>query len=95
MTTGYITWTWNGEAIRVGCDRFGEGPTVLLLPAFSSISTRGEMKPLQESLAREFATVNIDWPGFGTEPRYVGNLLPIRAFCDTSLPKSLRAHSRP
>jgi pimeloyl-ACP methyl ester carboxylesterase len=69
VTTGYITWTWKGEAIRVGFDRFGEGPTVLLLPAFSSISTRGEMQPLQESLAREFATVNIDWPGFGTEPR--------------------------
>ena len=69
MTTGYITWNWNGEAIRVGFDRLGEGPTVLLLPAFSSISTRAEMQPLQERLAREFATINIDWPGFGTEPR--------------------------
>jgi pimeloyl-ACP methyl ester carboxylesterase len=69
VTTGYITWTWNGAAIRVGLDRLGEGPTVLLLPAFSSISTRGEMRPLQERLAREFATVTIDWPGFGTEPR--------------------------
>jgi pimeloyl-ACP methyl ester carboxylesterase len=69
VTTGYITWTWNGEAIRVGLDRVGEGPIVLLLPAFSSISTRGEMRPLQERLARQFATVTIDWPGFGTEPR--------------------------
>jgi hypothetical protein len=32
VTTGYITWNWNGEAIRVGFDRLGEGPTVLLLP---------------------------------------------------------------
>jgi pimeloyl-ACP methyl ester carboxylesterase len=69
VTTGYITWTWKGEAIRLGFDHLGEGPTVLLLPAFSSISTRREMRPLQERLAREFATVSIDWPGFGSEPR--------------------------
>ena len=69
MTTDYITWTWNGAAVRVGFDRVGEGSTVLLLPAFSSISTRQEMRPLQERLASEFATVAIDWPGFGTEPR--------------------------
>jgi pimeloyl-ACP methyl ester carboxylesterase len=69
VTTDYITWTWNGEAIRVGFDRLGEGPTVLLLPAFSSISTREEMRPLQERLACDFTTVTIDWPGFGTEPR--------------------------
>jgi len=69
VTTGSITWTWHGEAIRVGFDRLGEGSTVLLLPAFSSISTRREMRPLQERLASEFATIAIDWPGFGTEPR--------------------------
>jgi pimeloyl-ACP methyl ester carboxylesterase len=27
------------------------------------------MRPLQEKLASEFATIAIDWPGFGTEPR--------------------------
>jgi pimeloyl-ACP methyl ester carboxylesterase len=69
VTTGYITWTWNGETVRVGFDRVGEGSTVLLLPALSSISTRQEMRPLQDRLASEFATVAIDWPGFGAEPR--------------------------
>jgi pimeloyl-ACP methyl ester carboxylesterase len=69
VTTGYITWNVNGRAVRVGFDRLGEGRAVLLLPAFSSISTRREMRPLQERLASEFATVAIDWPGFGDEPR--------------------------
>jgi len=69
VTTDYVTWNWSGEALRVGLDRLGEGPTVLLLPALSSISTRREMRPLQERLASEFATVAVDWPGFGDEPR--------------------------
>jgi pimeloyl-ACP methyl ester carboxylesterase len=69
VTAGIITWTRNGEAVRVGFDRVGEGRTVLLLPAFSSISSRREMRPLQKRIASGFATVAIDWPGFGTEPR--------------------------
>jgi pimeloyl-ACP methyl ester carboxylesterase len=69
VTTGYVTWNLNGQTVRVGFDRLGEGRTLLLLPAFSSISTRREMRPLQERLASEYATVAIDWPGFGDMPR--------------------------
>src|SRR5271166_2208186 len=69
VTTGFIAWNCGGKATRVGFDRLGEGPIVLLLPAFSSISTRREMRPLQERLASNFATIAIDWPGFGDEPR--------------------------
>jgi pimeloyl-ACP methyl ester carboxylesterase len=47
----------------------GAGPAILMLPALSSISTRREMRPLQERLAAAFATVAIDWPGFGDAPR--------------------------
>src|SRR4249920_2553879 len=65
----HIVWNWKSQAVRVGVDRLGIGPTVLLLPALSSISTRQEMRPLQERLASDFATVAIDWPGFGDEPR--------------------------
>jgi pimeloyl-ACP methyl ester carboxylesterase len=64
-----IVWNWNGQAVRVRADLLGVGPTVLLLPALSSISTRREMRPLQERLASNFATIAIDWPGFGDEPR--------------------------
>ena len=52
-----------------GFDEAGDGPLVLLLPALSSISTRGEMRPLMERLASKFRVVAIDWPGFGTKPR--------------------------
>ena len=50
-----ITWSWNREEVRVGFDRVGEGSTILLLPALSSVSTRQEMRPLQERLASEFS----------------------------------------
>jgi pimeloyl-ACP methyl ester carboxylesterase len=64
-----LEWTWRGEAIRLGTDTSGTGPQVLLLPALSSISTRHEMRPLQERLARRYATLSVDWPGFGDTAR--------------------------
>ena len=69
MTSDFIAWNYDGTEILVGLDRLGQGPTVLLLPALSSISTREEMRPLQSRLGLNFATVAIDWPGFGNEPR--------------------------
>lgn len=65
----HIDWSWQGKAVRLGVTRMGAGPTILMLPALSSISTRGEMRPLQERLAPAFTTVAIDWPGFGDAPR--------------------------
>jgi pimeloyl-ACP methyl ester carboxylesterase len=65
----HIDWSWQGKAVRLGVTRIGAGPTILMLPALSSISTRGEMRPLQERLAATFTTVAIDWPGFGDWPR--------------------------
>jgi pimeloyl-ACP methyl ester carboxylesterase len=59
----------DGKPIEIGVTRAGSGPSLLLLPALSSISTRTEVWPLQERLAERFATVAIDWPGFGTLPR--------------------------
>ncbi len=69
MASEHIDWRWSGVSVRVGYDVAGSGPTVLLLPALSSISTRAEMRPLAEQLAAEFTTVAIDWPGFGDLPR--------------------------
>jgi pimeloyl-ACP methyl ester carboxylesterase len=64
-----IAWEWQGQTVRLGVNRAGVGRTVLLLPALSTISTRREMLPLQERLAASFATVAVDWPGFGEKPR--------------------------
>ena len=47
----------------------GQGASVLMLPAPSSISTRSEMWPLQQRLGSWFTTLAIDWVGFGDRPR--------------------------
>src|SRR5262245_21148176 len=69
MQTEQTAWRWRGEMIRIGIDRLGDGPSILLLPALSSISTRREMRPLQERLSAHYRTVAVDWPGFGDQPR--------------------------
>jgi pimeloyl-ACP methyl ester carboxylesterase len=69
MASTTLEWTWRGKAIRLGADASGDGPKVLLLPALSSISTRREMRPLQERLAARYSTLAVDWPGFGEAPR--------------------------
>lgn len=67
-----LAWTWQGKTIELGLDWRGEGRTIMLLPALSSISTRREMRPLQDRLSTRFQTVSIDWPGFGdlARPRF-------------------------
>lgn len=64
-----VEWMTDGKPVQIGLTRAGTGPGLLLLPALSSISTRAEMRPLQERLAAQYATVAVDWPGFGTLPR--------------------------
>lgn len=68
--------------VRIGATRFGEGPQTLLLPALSSISSRAEMRPLQERLGARRATMAVDWPGFGDLPRPAVDWRPerLRAF---------------
>src|SRR5258708_20201634 len=58
-----------GETSDRGFASEGQGPTVPLLPALSSISTRREMWPLQERLSSHYRTVSVDWPGFGDQAR--------------------------
>jgi pimeloyl-ACP methyl ester carboxylesterase len=69
METRTLQWNWRGHPICLGADSTGTDPRVLLLPALSSISTRHEMQPLQERLAGRYATIRVDWPGFGDRPR--------------------------
>jgi pimeloyl-ACP methyl ester carboxylesterase len=78
----HLDWSWQGATVRLGVTRMGAGLTILMLPALSSISTRGEMRPLQERFAAAFTTVAIDWPGFGDAPRPAARWQPeaYRAF---------------
>jgi pimeloyl-ACP methyl ester carboxylesterase len=65
MPTSTLDWSWRGANIRLDADSSGTGPQLLLLPALSSFSTRHEMRPLAELLARQYSTLCVDWPGFG------------------------------
>lgn len=69
MHSAKLTWTWRGNTINLGFDTSGQGPTVLLLPALTSISTRREMWPLQQRLSSHYRTISVDWPGFGDQAR--------------------------
>jgi pimeloyl-ACP methyl ester carboxylesterase len=69
MSTPTVQWKWRGETVRLGTRAIGSGPKVLLLPALSSISTRHEMAPLQQHLVQHYATLCVDWPGFGDQAR--------------------------
>lgn len=68
-TEDRVEWVADGKPVQIGLTRAGAGPAMLLLPALSSLSTRQEMRPLQERLARHYSTLAIDWPGFGDLPR--------------------------
>jgi pimeloyl-ACP methyl ester carboxylesterase len=62
-------WNWKGMEIEVIYETTGQGNPVLLLPAFSTVSTREEMRPLAELLAPQFQVLSLDWPGFGESSR--------------------------
>jgi pimeloyl-ACP methyl ester carboxylesterase len=64
-------WEWQGRPIKVAYETLGPGPrAVLLLPAFSTVSSREEMRPLAECLANQGCSwVLVDWPGFGESTR--------------------------
>jgi pimeloyl-ACP methyl ester carboxylesterase len=65
---GFI-WNWQNQQLRVIYETFGQGSPLLLLPAFSSVSTRGEVGELAQLLASHFQVTALDWPGFGESDR--------------------------
>lgn len=63
-------WQWQGQTYTVVYETKGEGTPVLLLPAFSTVSTRSEMRGLAEKLASQhYQVVALDWLGFGESDR--------------------------
>jgi pimeloyl-ACP methyl ester carboxylesterase len=63
-------WEWQGRPIEVAHETLGTGRAVLLLPAFSTVSSREEMRPLAERLAAQGCScMLVDWPGFGDSTR--------------------------
>ena len=63
------TWQWQGQPITVTYETLGSGQPILLLPAFSTVSSRTELSTLANHLAAHYQVTVLDWPGFGDSDR--------------------------
>ncbi len=63
------TWQWQNQAIAVAYELQGQGPALLLLPAFSTVCSRTEVAKIAENLAGKYQVTSLDWPGFGSSGR--------------------------
>lgn len=68
-TVQQYLWSYQGQEFAIAYETLGQGAPVLLLPAFSTVSTRAEMAGLAQRLASEFQVTAIDWLGFGESAR--------------------------
>jgi pimeloyl-ACP methyl ester carboxylesterase len=62
-------WTWKKKSVSVIYEVRGEGHPILLLPAFSTVSSRSEMRGIAELLSPYYQVVAVDWVGFGQSSR--------------------------
>ncbi len=88
-----FAWAWQGRPVEAAYEAVGDGPPVLLLPAFSTVSSREEMRPLADRLAASgLGCTLLDWPGFGSSTRGRLGYGPafyrqfLAAFVDAKLP---------
>ena len=58
-------WNWKGKQYQVVYETIGQGKPILLLPAFSTVSSRTEMKGIAQILANQYRVIVLDWLGFG------------------------------
>jgi pimeloyl-ACP methyl ester carboxylesterase len=58
-------WHFSGKQYQVVYETIGQGNPVLLLPAFSTVSSRLEMKGIAKILATHYQVTVLDWLGFG------------------------------
>ncbi|NEO94460.1 MAG: alpha/beta hydrolase [Moorea sp. SIO3G5] len=64
-TKNFYNWNWQDKHYRVVYETIGAGNPVLLLPAFSTVSSRTEMKGIANLLANNYHVTVLDWLGFG------------------------------
>jgi pimeloyl-ACP methyl ester carboxylesterase len=69
FTTQTYQWSWQERSLSIAYDRAGEGEPILLLPAFSTVSSRTEMSGLAAYLRSDYQVTTVDFPGFGDTDR--------------------------
>ena len=62
-------WIWQGTQYQVVYETIGQGTPMLLLPAFSTVSSRTEMKQIARMFADRYQVTVLDWLGFGESQR--------------------------
>lgn len=69
-------WQYQGKnvtcakrAYGIAYETLGQGSPVLLLPAFSTVSSRTKMVGIAQILAPQFQVITLDWLGFGESDR--------------------------
>ncbi len=78
-------WQWEGQTHNIAYEVTGTGEPILLLPSFSTVSSRKEMRGLARELSARYQVWQIDWLGFGDSDRPPLTYLPkfYRAFLRT------------
>ena len=61
----YYNWHWENKQYKVVYETIGQGSPILILPAFSTVSSRGEMNGIAQILADQYQVTVLDWLGFG------------------------------
>lgn len=69
MTVKEYLWNWDQQTFSITYETLGQGSPVLLLPAFSTVSSRSEVQEIAARLATQHQTVTLDWLGFGQSDR--------------------------
>ncbi|BAZ44989.1 hypothetical protein NIES4102_20060 [Chondrocystis sp. NIES-4102] len=66
--TNYYNWNFLGKEYQVVYETSGQGKPILLLPAFSTVSSREEMTGMAQILSTQYQVTALDWLGFGDSP---------------------------
>ncbi len=75
-TIEQFCWTWQQQEFTIIYEKLGQGKPILLLPAFSTVSSRTEMAKIAHSLAPDYQVFVLDWLGFGDSDRPCVNYQP-------------------
>ncbi|MEL6224288.1 MAG: alpha/beta fold hydrolase [Cyanobacteria bacterium J06627_8] len=62
-------WLYQRRSHTIAYETLGQGFPVLLLPAFSTVSSRTELAGIAQVLAPHFQVIALDWLGFGESDR--------------------------
>ncbi len=68
-TASEYQWYWQEQPLSIAYETVGIGEPILLLPSFSTVSSRTEMSGLADRLKSQFQVTSIDFPGFGDSAR--------------------------